>query len=118
MVRISKPEKSERQTADYAALIRLRSEQENAAAATLLMPKSTFPVQAEWTTSWKFTANPPYKSCRRLWADASAAVGSEFPGGPGFCRFDRRIVQRLCMPKERFPPRVFSAEIFSQLDVI
>jgi hypothetical protein len=21
---------------------------------------SAFPLQAEWTTSWKFTANPPY----------------------------------------------------------
>jgi hypothetical protein len=45
-------------------------------------------------------------------------VGSASPRGPGFCRFERQIVQRLCMPKERFPPRVFSAEIFSQLGVI
>jgi hypothetical protein len=33
----------------------------------------------------------------------------------GRCRFDGQIVQPACMPKERFPRRVFSAEIFSQL---
>jgi hypothetical protein len=46
------------------------------------------------------------------------AVGSKSARGPGFCRFDRQIVQRLCMPKERFPPGVFSAEILSQVRVI
>jgi hypothetical protein len=41
-------------------------------------------------------------------------VGSASPRGPGRCRFDGQIVQRLCMPKERFPRGVFSAEIFQQ----
>jgi hypothetical protein len=45
-------------------------------------------------------------------------VGSKSLRGPAFCRFDAQIVQRLCMPKERFPRRVFSAEIFPQLGVI
>jgi hypothetical protein len=42
-------------------------------------------------------------------------VGSKLLRGPGSCRFDRQIVQPACMPKERFPPRVFSAEIVLQL---
>jgi hypothetical protein len=53
-----------------------------------------------------------------MWADAFPAVGSKSLRGPGRCRFDGRIVQRPCMPRERFPRGVFSAEIFTQLDVI
>jgi hypothetical protein len=36
----------------------------------------------------------------------------------GLLPFDRQIAQHACMPKERFPQRFFSAEIFPQLGVI
>jgi hypothetical protein len=56
--------------------------------------------------------------CRLPWADEIPTVGSGSPRGPDLCRFDGQIVQSACMPKERFPRRVFSAEFFSQFGVI
>jgi hypothetical protein len=55
---------------------------------------------------------------RLPWANETPAVGSKSLRGPRSCRFDRQIVQHPCMPKERLPSRVFSAEIFSQPGVI
>jgi hypothetical protein len=46
------------------------------------------------------------------------ADGQPILRGPGFCRIDRQIVHRTCMPKERFTSHVFSAEIFLRLRVI
>jgi hypothetical protein len=37
--------------------------------------------------------------------------------GRALCRADEQIVQPLRIPKERFLPRVFSAEIFLQYGV-
>jgi hypothetical protein len=54
----------------------------------------------------------------RSWADETPTDGQRILRGPGSCRFDGQIVQPMCMPKERFPRRVFSAEIFPQLRVI
>jgi hypothetical protein len=55
---------------------------------------------------------------RQPWAGKTPAVGNQSLRGPGRCRLGGQIVQPACMPKERFPRRVFSAEIFAQLGVI
>jgi hypothetical protein len=67
--------------------------------------------QLRWQSDTCLLNPPP-------WADEISAVGSKSPRGPGHCRFDGRIVQSACMPKERFPPRVFSVKTFPQLRVI
>jgi hypothetical protein len=68
-----------------------------------------------WRDAWHFKPCIPAVRHRRPWAGEIIGMGSKSRRGPIRCRFGRQIVQRPCMLKERFPPRVFSAEIFSQL---
>src|SRR3954453_10024474 len=49
---------------------------------------SAFPVQTEWTTSWKFTANPPYST--------------RLPRRNPECR--RPLEQEVCPGAARHPP--------------